>query len=101
MRRPIAAMTLIVVANGIVPPVAASPPRVAPAQSTDGLIGFREGRSGTLPRPSAGHVRAAEEMIRSSGVIYAAVLEPIPPLLHLDRTQIEALGEEFAIAAGQ
>ncbi len=59
-----------------------------------GRVGFREQRDAPPPASAggaAGHDHAAMTRGHPPGLIYPAVIEVIPPLLHLDRQQIAAL----------
>jgi hypothetical protein len=56
-----------------------------------GLVGVRERRSGPSPEGMPGHEHGGPVRLRTPGVIYPAVIELIPPQLHLDRLQIAAL----------
>jgi hypothetical protein len=64
-----------------------------------GLVGFRERRSGPPPDAVAGHDHGRMGR-RPPGVMYAAVIEPIPWQLHLDRDQVAALRATLADSAG-
>lgn len=59
-------------------------PRDSTSIVVRGLVGIRERRTEPPPSPAAGR-------IRRPGVLYPAVLELIPPQLHLDRRQMATL----------
>jgi hypothetical protein len=68
-----------------------------------GLIAFRERRSEPAPGPAvsgAAHDHAAMTRGPTRGVLYPAVIEVIPALLHLDREQIAQLRAAIPDSAG-
>jgi hypothetical protein len=68
-----------------------------------GLIGYRERWNEPAPPPAAGgaaHDHAAMVRGRNPGILYPAVIELIPSLLHLDRGQIAQLRAGLPDSAG-